>query len=377
MPVPDPGPDPSAAGRNTLLRCLAIAPAAEETLRLRLELLRPDLWEALFEAAQAARLTAPLAARIAERGLAPPRPRRLEEGAMAPADVLAAFAAQHAARREAQRQALLHVVGLLNAGGFEPILLKGARSLWLGAEPERSMRDFDLLLPGAAAKAANDLLKAQGFAPLPGAPERPNRHHLDLLFRDDMPGWIEIHRRGGNPYADPFLPTRQIAAISRRETRQGAHAFVLPAAAHSWHGLIHHHFGHSGFARGTVDLKGLYEFCCAYQLMPQAGRATVRRLAASNATGLAALDLWLALGRDLLALPLDAEPQPDACAASVAVAARLFGEAAGLRYAGYRETIRLAWSPGRLAETGARGWTGGLSARTRAALRLLPKIRRE
>ncbi|MBN9622553.1 MAG: hypothetical protein J0H06_06305, partial [Actinobacteria bacterium] len=86
---------------------------------------------------------------------------------------------------------------VFNAGGFEPILLKGARSLWLGVELDRSMRDFDVLLPGAASKAANDLLKEQGFAPLPGAPERPNRHHLDLLFRDDMPGWIEIHRRGG------------------------------------------------------------------------------------------------------------------------------------------------------------------------------------
>ncbi|MGB3643900.1 MAG: nucleotidyltransferase family protein [Mesorhizobium sp.] len=373
MPVPDPG----AAGRRTLLRCLAIAPAAEETLRLRLELLRPDMWEPLFEATRAARLTAPLAAAMAARGLVPPRPRRLEEGAMAPADALAAFAAQHAARREAQHQALLYIVRLLNAGGFEPILLKGARSLWLGVEPDRSMRDFDVLLPGAASKAANDLLKAQGFAPLPGAPERPNRHHLDLLFRDDMPGWIEIHRRGGNPYAEPFLPTREIVAASLLQTCEGARAFVLPDAAHSWHGLIHHHFGHSGFARGTVDLKGLYEFCCAYHLMQQAERAALRRLAARDATGLAALDLWLALGRDLLALPFDTGPQPDARAASAAVAERLFGAAAGIRYPGYRETIRLAWSPGRLAETGARGWMGGLSARMRAALRLLPKIRRE
>ncbi len=372
MPVPAPG----AAGRRSLMRCLAVAPTAEETLRLRLDLLRPDMWEPLLEAAQVARLTAPLAASVAARGLVPPRSRRLGEGVMAPADALAAFAAQHAARRGAQRQALLHIAALLNAGGFEPVLLKGARSLWLGAEPQRGMRDFDLLLAGPAAGEANDLLKAQGFAPLPEAPERPNRHHLDLLFRDDMPGWVEIHRRGGNPYAEQFLPTREIIAASLRQTCEGAQALVLPNAGHLWHGLVHHHFGHSGFARGTVDLKGLYEFCSAYHLMPQEERAALRRLAARDATGLAALDLWLALGHDLLSLPRDAETPQDARAASSAVEARLFGMEAGTRYPGYRETIRLAWSPRRLAETGARNWAGRLRARMRAAMRLMPKIRR-
>ncbi len=372
MPVPEPAAD----GRRALLCCLAVAPTAEETLRLRLDLLRPDIWEPLLEAAQAARLTAPLAAGIAARELAPPRPRRLEEGVMAPADVLAAFATQHAARRDAQRRALLHVVALLNAGGFEPILLKGARALWLGVEPQRSMRDFDLLLPGPAAAEANDLLKANGFAPLPDAPERPNRHHLDLLFRDDMPGWIEVHRRGGSPYAEPFLPTREIVAASLPRTCQGARAFVLPDAEHFWHGLAHHHFGHSGFARGNVDLKGLYEFCSAYHRMPQEERIALRRLAARDATGLAALDLWLALGRRLLALPLDVEPSPDACAVAATVEARIFGATATVRYPGYRETLRLAWSPDRLAETGASGRIGRLRARMRAAMRLMPKIRR-
>lgn len=371
-----PAPESGAAGRRSLMRCLAVAPTAEETLRLRLDLLRPDMWEPLLEAAQAARLTAPLAASIAARGLAPPRPRRLGEGAMAPADVLSAFTAQHTARRDAQRQALLNIVALLNAGGFEPVLLKGARSLWLGVEPQRGMRDFDLLLAGPAAAQANELLKAQGFAPLPNARERPNRHHLDLLFRDDMPGWIEIHRRGGSPYAEPFLPTCEIMAESLLRTCEGARTFVLPNAQHLWHGLVHHHFGHSGFARGTVDLKGLHEFSSAYHLMQQDERATLRRLAARDATGLAALDLWLALGRDLLALPLDVEPLPDARATAAVVAARLFDAAAKTRYPGYRETIRLALLPRRLAETGARTWPGRLRARVRALMRLMPKVRR-
>lgn len=372
MPVPELG----AAGQRLLLRCLAVAPSAEETMRLRLDLLRPDAWEPLLEAAEAARLRAPLAARLSARGLVPPRPRRVEEGAMAPADALAAFSAQHAERRGAQREALIGIVALLNAAGFEPVLLKGARSLWLGAEPQRDMRDFDLLLAGPAAVEANDLLKAHGFAPLPEAPERPNRHHLDLLFRDGMPGWIEVHRRGGSPYAEPFLPTGEIVAASLGGACEGARAFVLPDAWHLWHGLAHHHFGHSGFARGTVDIKGLHEFCGGYHVLPPDQRAELRRLAARNATGLAALDLWLALGRRLLALPLDGEPPADALAAAGAVEARLFGAVSAVRYPGYRETIRLAWSPGRLAETGAGGPAGRLGARARAAMRLMPKIRR-
>jgi hypothetical protein len=239
------------------------------------------------------------------------------------------------------------------------------------------MRDFDLLVAGPAAAEANALLKAQGLAPLPEARERPSRHHLDLLFRDDMPGWIEIHRRGGNPYAEPFLPTREIVAASLPQTCEGARAFVLPDAWHLWHGLVHHHFGHSGFARGTVDLKGLYEFSSAYHIMTRDERAALRSLAAGDATGLAALDLWLALGHDLLALPLDAAPPLDARAAAASVQARLFGAPAKTRYPGYRETIRLAWSPRRLTETGARTWAGRLRARVRAVMRLMPKARRD
>lgn len=375
MPQADMEPAPVNSEEMTqLARCLAIAPTTEATGQLRFELLRPGAWEPLFAAARAVRLTAPLASRLAERGLVPPRPRAVADGAMAPADVLAAFAEQHAARRAAQRRALVDLVGMLNGAGFEPILLKGARALWLDREPQRGMRDFDLLIPGAAAIEANAYLKTQGFAPLPEARERPNRHHLDLLFRDDLPGWIEIHRRGGNPYAEAFLPTREIVAAARPALRDGARAAVLPDAEHAWHGLVHHQFGHSAFARGTVDLKGLHEFCVGYHGLTGEQRRALRALARRDGAGLAALDLWLAIGHDLLALPLDGGAAADALAVWARMRARLNAAPAG--YPGYADTIRLGWASDRLRETGARGWGGRFVARARVVLRLTPKIRR-
>jgi hypothetical protein len=171
--------------------------------------------------------------------------------------------------------------------------------------------------------------------------------------------------------------TAAIAAASRIVSRDGARAAVLPDAEHLWHGLVHHHFGHSAFARGNVDLKGLYEFCVCFHVLREEDRMALRRLAARDGAGLAALDLWLAIGHDVLALPLEPAPAADARATWEAMQQRVGEAADGKRYPGYRETLRLGWSAGRIEETGARTWLGRAAARWRVVSRLLPKVRRD
>ena len=382
MPTNDPTDQGAAAAADVALlrRALALQAVPAETMRLRLELLSgAEAWERLLAAAASRRLTSLLVERLRQRGLVPPKPAVPAPGLLAPAEVLDRIWQDHINTRMRQSTCLLTIVDLLNRAGIEPMLLKGARSLWLDIEPSRSMRDLDLLVPGRDAVRANDLLKSEGFAPLPDAAERPNRHHLDLLFRSDMSGWVEVHRRAGNPYAEAMFPTATILRRSLPHRRDGLTAHVMPDADHLWHGLVHYHFGHSAFARGTLDLKGLAEFATGFVALADTARAELIALARRDGAALAAFDLWLAAAHSALGMPLDASIRPpdDAFRVWSEVAARIGGAAGGWKYPGYWEALRLGCDRRRLARLSPRPRLGGLAARAVVISRLLPKLIRE
>ena len=376
---PDSHATPRAADVDLLARCLALSTNMADLTPLRM-LLWSDAraWDRAVRLRRQLRLTSALTFRIKERVLAPPAARAPTPGMATPAEILAKQESFHTERRAAQRVALGALVKLLNGAGYEPILMKGARSLWLGVEPWRSMRDFDLLLPGDAARDANALLKREGYAPAPGAVERPNRHHFDLLFRDDLPGWVEIHRRAGNPYAEQFLRTRELAA--RCETLRGPDGVVriMTASDHLWHGLVHHHFGHSGYARGTIDLKGLFEFAVGFGALTERERANLLVLAARDGAALAAFDIWIAAAADLLAMPLPAglAVAPDAAAVWTAMKERR-DNPARFKYPGYGDILSLGLAGPRLARLKPKPGRLAIAARLGVVARLMPKIRRD
>lgn len=367
----------ASADLDWVAGCLALSPAPENTARLRLALWSDaDARERVLEAAARLRLTPALVMRLRQRGLVPPAARRSEPGTRSLAEILDQQWGAHLRRRAEQSKALGAIVAVLNAYGLKPILLKGARSLWLDIDPWRTMRDLDLLVPGERAREANAILKREGYAPLAGAIERPHRHHFDLLFRDDLPGWVEVHRLAGNPYAEPFLPTQELAARSIAHVRPEGEARVLAAADHLWHGLIHHHFGHSAFARGVVDLKGLYEFAMGFDALSQMERGDLMALAARDAAGLAALDLWLAAAADALALPSDLAVATDAAATWAAIKARRGASRGCVKYPGYGEALALGWARERVARLRPRPRGGRLGALVAVVGRLAPKLRR-
>ena len=364
-------------GDHLLTRCLAFRLETEESIALRLRLLSDAAsWERLFEAALERRLMPALAARLLERKLVPPAPSRAVGDQLAPATVIEAHLLRHGEIRAAQTTGLVRLVRTLNAEGIEPILVKGARSLWLHVDHWRTMRDFDLLVPCDDARRANAVLRAEGYAPLPDAVERPNRHHFELLFRADLPGWVEVHRRAGNRYAEPFLPSQMIAAGSVLHERDGARARVPDAAHHIWHGVVHHHFGHSGFARGLIDLKGLYEFAAAFSTATPETLDAVLALAARDGAGLATMDLWLAAASDLFAMPSPPGFSVPADARKVwaAMRERSFGATPSTKYPGYGELLRLGASSARAARLRPRPVLGNVGAALGTAMRLAPKL---
>ncbi len=284
----------------------------------------------------------------------------------------------HFSVRTKQQASLINIINLLNGLAIHPILIKGARCLWAETDSWRTMSDLDILVPGARALDANRALMAEGYLPQPDAAHRPNRHHLDLLFRDDLPGWVEIHRRGGNPYAEQFLRTGEITERSVSVSQPGASARILPPAVHIWHGLVHHHFGHSGFARSTVDYKGLFEFTMGLSSLSVEEIEQIVALASRDAAALAAFDLWAAAAVELFGMPLPqgiALPK-DAVAAWQKIRQRSYGQAAAPKHQGYLEFISLSWDRQRAARVLPKPVLGTVATRCRVIGRLLPKMRR-
>ncbi len=345
------GASPLSTDAGAVLRLagevLAVSPSAGSTVRLRDRLREePQLVSGLFDFAAAERLTSSLVHALLNRHLI------LGGGGVAqwlhPAGVAWR---DHVARNRLMRQCTVDLVARANAVGVEPILLKGGQALWTGKPEWRHLRDLDLLVETEHdAQRLQDLLVSAGFAPYPGRGERPSRHHLTPLFRDDFPGWMEVHRRAGNPDAERVLGTSELLRAAMPDTRDGATARVLPAGLAALHGIAHHHVGHSAFARQTISLKGLHEFAAAVAEMSEPQRVGMAERADRSPRLAAMLDLWLAAAHDLFALEV-APPfrlTADASRRWASIKAD-YGKAAERTLTGYREEARMALDRQRIA----------------------------
>ena len=359
-------------------KCLALRQSRSDLSALRLWLFGDvGAWAKLLSLAEVTRLFAAVAEQLQSRQLVPPEPPAAGDGEYSPATILRARLATHRARRAAQRERLMEIVAALNVEGIEPLLIKGAHSLWTGAPDWRYQIDLDLLVAADEAAAAQAALIALGYEQPPDYPRRDRRHHLDPLLRDDLPGCVEIHRRAGNRYAEPLLPTPELFGESVPSTIEGARARLLPEPLHILQSLIHHHVGHSADARGLIHLKGLYEFAWAFDKLDPTGQAALEVRAAKHVRVAAALDLWIAAAADLFAMPI---PEPfrvhaDATARWSRVLARMGGGLRpGWKYPGYSEEIQMAFNPERMRGTRpATSFIGRQILRLQIIGSLLPK----
>jgi hypothetical protein len=318
-------------------------------------------------------MLAPLSGRLLDSGLVPPdRP-----GKPGVQDVLLRHLAAHLARRDAMAAHLREILAVLNGLGIRPVLLKGARSLWEGQPSWRYLRDIDLLVPADGAHPAQDALAAIGYGPDASLADRPDRHHLAPLYKAGFPGWVEIHRSGGNRYAERLLPTSELLAASTTADAGGLSVGLLPPAMHLLHAAVHHHVGHGGDARGTMSLKGLYEFAgAANGLAGEEKRWLVMR-SARHPRLAAMLEFWLAAAAFLFHLP--AEVPFTTGADAVARAERtLLGNSHSLwKYPGYRDEIRMACAVERLRRSpGGESLIGRQLLRWKVIASMLPTIRR-
>jgi hypothetical protein len=372
--------DASAVLTRLLGRCLALRHDSADTAQLRDELLGTNqLWPALTKQAAEFGLVMALEASLRARGLLPSGLLPAAVRGLAADRTLVAGAAVLHERRDSLAAHLKGLVGALNAAGIEPLVIKGAQSLLTGEPRWRYLRDIDLVVAGGAAEAAQAALMAKGYRPPQFMPQRSHRHHLAPLVRHDLPGYVEIHRRAGNPYVEALLPTSELLSASERHDADGLRLRLLPAPLGTLYALVHHHVGHSADARGNMSIKGLYEFAWAVDRMTAQERAALAGRAARHPRLVAALDFWIAAAADLFDLPLVAPlaVAPDARARWRRTLARMQEPRPWYKYPGYADEIAMAWRSSRIAACpGGRGLVGRAALRAGVVGSLLPKLRR-
>jgi Uncharacterised nucleotidyltransferase len=351
--------------RTELLgRCLALRLEPLEVAALRAELMAtPGLWPELTRFALDEGLLLALEQSLRSRGLLISEILPAGMGFAGPDTLLLASAAGFAERRRVLARHLIEIIARLNLAGIEPIVIKGAQSLLTGDPPWRYLRDFDLLIPDKADEAQQELI-AMGF----GVPEeqagRGRRHHLPPLVRDDFPAFVEIHRRAGNQYVRTLLPTQELARHSELRAQGDLRYRILPQPLHVLYSLVHHHIGHAGDARGTISLKGLYEFAWEVERMSAAEREALRARANRHPRLACALDSWVAAAQ-LYRMPV--EPpltiQADAVRRWEATLARLDQPRPWYKYPGYPDEIRMGLADSRIraapfgGSLAGRAWT--------------------
>jgi hypothetical protein len=289
-----------------LVRCLAFNLSAEDTAALRLRLFS-GAWEPTVDIASKLRLLPALAAAVSAKRLTAGLPALRDiSGEATPTAALADALTTHDERRSTLRQRAAEVIDYLAAADIYPVLLKGARAIWTGTPAWRSLRDIDLLVPAPQTSAAVGIAIANGYRPndLFDAPK--NWHHGAELYRDDLPGWLEIHERGGVQRMEVILSTEQLvaAAVPIATTPGGNEVLVLPAPLHILHCLMHHHVGHRGDYDGVIDFKGLYEFAADIDVLDEAAREALLDAASQHPRLMAMLDLWLAAAADVFRLDI-------------------------------------------------------------------------
>lgn len=345
-----------------LCDCLSLAPGRVD----RAELIRRIGalgWDRLLRLADRYRMGSVLVRAVAAADLAPRLPQlTLPDGRVTITRELALREQAHHARRAVLGQRLDELALAFNAEGIVPIVIKGGRSIRTGTPDWRSLRDLDLLVVDGAAPRAQEIAFSIGYREAETPRPRLFHHHQRELYRDDMPGWIEIHRRAGVSRVEQFIPTAELVAASQVIDPPGrGRVGVLPPHLHVLQGLVHHHVGHRAVKLGIIHPKGLYEFAAESAALSPADRHLLVERAARHPRLLAVFDLWTAAAADLFGLSPITPPAADAVAWWARLRTRLAAEGMeSTMHSGAMDEWRAAIAPERLRRAG-----GGDSAARR------------
>jgi hypothetical protein len=163
-------------------------------------------------------------------------------------------------RNHVIRAQVVELVGALNEDAVEPVLLKGASTLFVGPYPDigaRMMRDIDLLVPASARDQAITVLNRKGYVLARGYGE--DHHAFGDFARSGSPAAVDLHIELVDPRY--LLGAAEVFERAKPHEAAGARFFVLSPTDRALHNFLHaqiHHLGH--YYRGEMPVSQLYEF---------------------------------------------------------------------------------------------------------------------
>lgn len=233
----------------------AAGAAAEVAAAVGAGVTTADDWATLRALARHDGVSAPLWAGLEAAGVRPPPE-------VAEAMRREARVAEFGAARLEQR--LRDALGLLEAAGVRPVLLKGAGLAYsaYGGFAGRPMSDLDLLVAPDQLAGASAALRAAGWRPERAADARYAAHQHEMpLVSPDGGAVVELHREllpGGHPFALDGAGMRAAARPVRAPW--GAEVLVPAAADQLVHCCVHFAWSHElrwGAWRTFADVAAL------------------------------------------------------------------------------------------------------------------------
>ncbi len=138
-------------------------------------------------------------------------------------------------RNKHLRKQLIQAIGILNAVGITPLLLKGASQL---VQPihidigSRLIADLDILIPPNKLSLAVDALTDEGYEEAEIQYDLKKLHHWAPLIRRSEYGEIELHHQALNRFVTHVMPTQRIIKNAEPGMMDGVQ-FLLPCPTHS------------------------------------------------------------------------------------------------------------------------------------------------
>lgn len=199
---------------------------------------------------------------------------------------------EHETRRMIQSDALREIVLALNAQGIEPLVIKGAVSLLTGSPAWRFQRDLDFAIAASEADRTMSVLRDLGFSVL--KPMSVRHHHLDCMWRGDLPVVVEPHIRINGPRAARLLDGIAMVSAANSWAMDGLKVRLLRPEHALIHGMVHHHFENRGGNFGVISLKGLMEFADQLDRLNEAAATSLVGQLSRRPRLKAAAELWVA-----------------------------------------------------------------------------------
>jgi hypothetical protein len=247
------------------------------------------------------------------------------------------------------RGQLVEAIWALNDRGIQPILLKGAITLFSAGDEElgaRMISDLDLSIAPSEMASARSALMALGY--------QDNGNDRELARPDDA-AMLELHHKPSGRSA-PYL-SGDLRASSALAKRDGATALIPSVEARALHLIVHDMIKEQDYWSLKIELRHLQDLAELVRSREWTGWDQLR-VALADGPGRKALVLQAAALEDLFGVAIPSDLRPGRMA-RLRHAARLAGASRGLTGSAVRLIGEMSRGRHRLEEGFA--WRNGLS----------------